>query len=122
VDCATPVSARIFGSGASIPGTEVGQVSESVALLNRAYPNPFSTATVYNYRVVGASSAVEVGVYNVAGRLVKSLVQSTLPAGRHTATWNGLDEGGARVPSGVYFVRARYGTELKQQRVIYLGQ
>jgi flagellar hook assembly protein FlgD len=61
-------------------------------------------------------------VYNVAGRMVKSLVSASMPAGRHTATWNGTDNAGSRVPSGVYFVKARYGAEQKQQRVIYLGQ
>ena len=112
--------ARLFGNGTQQPGA-VSEI-QSVALLNRAVPNPFRSSMSYSYEIVGGDQPVEIGVYNVAGRLVKSLVQTTLPAGRHTATWNGLDEGGARVPSGVYFVRARYGTELKQQRVIYLGQ
>jgi len=114
--------ARIFGSGASIPGTEVGQVSESVALLNRAYPNPFSTATVYNYRVVGASSAVEVGVYNVAGRLVKTLASGPQSQGTYTVTWNGTDEAGVRMAPGVYFLKSRVDAESNVNRIIYLAK
>ena len=112
--------ARLFGGVTQQPG-QLNEV-ESAARLNMAVPNPFRSQMSYAFEIVGGDQPVEVGVYNVAGRLVKSLVQSTLPAGRHTATWNGMDDNGARVPSGVYFVRARYGAEQKQQRVIYLGQ
>jgi flagellar hook assembly protein FlgD len=45
-----------------------------------------------------------------------------MPVGRHTVTWNGTDEGGARVPGGVYFVRVRLGGEIQQHRVIFLGK
>ncbi len=110
----------LFSGGTQQPG-ELNEV-ESVALLNKAVPNPFRANMSYAFEVVGDNQPVEVGVYNVAGRLVKSLVRESMPAGRHTATWNGQDDNGARVPSGVYFVRARYGAEQKQQRVIYLGQ
>lgn len=41
------------------------------------------------YSIVGQSQPADIGVYNVAGRLVKSLAKSSMPAGRHTATWNG---------------------------------
>jgi uncharacterized repeat protein (TIGR01451 family) len=96
--------------------------AESIALLNRAVPNPFKASMSYAYEITGGDQPVDIAVYNVAGRMVKSLVSTSMPAGRHTVTWNGADENGSRVPSGVYFVRARYGAELKQQRVIYLGQ
>jgi len=112
--------ARLFGSAIDTPAP--GNEVESLQLLNRAVPNPFTGSMSYAFEVAGGDQPVDVGVYNVAGRLVKSLVKSTLPTGRHTATWNGTDEGGAKVPSGVYFVRARYGAELQQQRVIYLGR
>ena len=104
-----------FGDDASI---DAGASVE----LYRPYPNPFTGNMSYAFEVVGADQTVDVSVYNVAGRLVKSLVKTTLPPGRHSATWDGKDEGGARVPSGVYFVRARFGAELQQQRVIFLGR
>jgi len=110
----------LFSGGTEQPGT-ISEV-ESIALLNRAVPNPFRASMSYAYEITGGDQPVEIAVYNVAGRMVKSLVSSTMPAGRHTATWNGTDDAGSRAPSGVYFVRARYGAEMKQQRVIYLGQ
>jgi uncharacterized repeat protein (TIGR01451 family) len=117
--------ARLFGNGvAPAPVGQIGAVEDGagLALLNRAVPNPFTGSMSYAYEVVGADQPVDIGVYNVAGRLVKSLAKSTMPAGRHTATWNGTDEGGARVSSGVYFVRVRLGAETQQHRVIFLGK
>ncbi|MBC7975601.1 MAG: DUF11 domain-containing protein, partial [Myxococcales bacterium] len=114
--------ARLYGNGmAPAPVGSIGAV-ESVALLNRAVPNPFTGSMSYAYEVVGQDQPVDIGVYNVAGRLVKSLTKSSMPAGRHTATWNGTDEGGVRVASGVYFVRVRLGGENQQHRVIFLGK
>ena len=93
-----------------------------LGLLNRAVPNPFSSRMSFAYEVTGAEQAVEIGVYNVAGRLVKSLARGAMPAGRHTAAWDGTDGSGDRVPSGVYFVRVRLGVEVQQHRVIFLGK
>jgi uncharacterized repeat protein (TIGR01451 family) len=114
--------ARLFGNGvAPPPSSQIGSI-ESVALLNRAVPNPFTGQMSYAYEIVGGDQPVDIGVYNVAGRLVKSLAKSSMPAGRHTATWNGTDEAGARVPGGVYFVRVRLGADTQQHRVIFLGK
>jgi hypothetical protein len=104
------------------PVGQIGSVDNGLALLNKAVPNPFTGSMSYAYEVVGGDQPVDIGVYNVAGRLVKSLAKSTMPTGRHTATWNGTDEAGARVPGGVYFVRVRLGAETQQQRVIFLGK
>ena len=116
--------ARLFGNGvAPPPASGIGSIGDGgLALLNRAVPNPFTGTMSYAYEVVGGDQPVDIGVYNVAGRLVKSLARTSMPAGRHTATWNGTDEGGARVPGGVYFVRVRLGADVQQHRVIFLGK
>jgi len=112
--------ARLFSGTTQIP-RDLGSL-ESVALLNRAVPNPFAASMSYAYEISGSDQPVDIGVYNVAGRLVKSLVKTTQPAGRHTASWTGTDENGSRVAAGVYFVRVRLGAETQQHRVIFLGQ
>jgi len=114
--------ARIFGSGTTLPGSEVGQITESVALLNRAYPNPFSGSTTFAYRVDGQSAAVEVGVYNVAGRLVKSLAAGSQSQGTYTVTWNGTDDAGVRMAPGVYFLKSHVGATSIVNRVIYIAR
>ena len=47
---------------------------------------------------------VNLRVYDVAGRLVSTLVNQELPAGPQTATWDGRDDGGQKVAAGVYFL------------------
>jgi hypothetical protein len=112
--------ARLFSGATQLP-TELGSI-ESVALLNRAVPNPFTGSMSYAYEITGSDQPVDIGVYNVAGRLVKSLVKTSQPAGRHATSWNGMDENGSRAPAGVYFVRVRLGADSQQHRVIFLGR
>jgi flagellar hook assembly protein FlgD len=53
-----------------------------------------------------SAGRVDVAVVGVDGRRIATLASGTLPAGRHTLSWNGHDARGARVAPGVYFVRA----------------
>lgn len=64
-------------------------------------PNPFSPETRIAYELPHAGRA-ELRIYTVAGRLVRTLVKENLAAGLHTAVWDGLDEKGRAVSSGVY--------------------
>ena len=51
---------------------------------------------------------VEVKVFDVSGRLVRTLADRSFAAGRHTLTWDGADNDGRMVPRGVYFTQAKY--------------
>ena len=74
-------------------------------VLHACYPNPFSSATVVRYDLPRAER-VHLRVYDVFGRLVRTLVQGEqLPAGRQEAVWNGRDDSGRKVAPGVYFYR-----------------
>jgi flagellar hook assembly protein FlgD len=74
-----------------------------------AYPNPFNPQTSIAYTTRSAGR-VTMNVYNVSGRLVRTLkVDEYTDAGTHEVSWNGLDNVGRRVPSGVYFVKATVG-------------
>ncbi|MEW6684944.1 MAG: FlgD immunoglobulin-like domain containing protein [Candidatus Edwardsbacteria bacterium] len=81
--------------------------------LYQNYPNPFSSQTTICYSLSAMShepsaiSHTTLKVYNVAGQLVKTLVgQASLPAaGIYTCRWDGRDESGKCVASGVYFYR-----------------
>jgi hypothetical protein len=73
----------------------------SAALLGNA-PNPFDHATDIAYRVTTATP-VQLRVYDVSGRLVKSLHEGIAPRGAYTVSWDGTDQAGHRAPSGVYF-------------------
>jgi len=51
---------------------------------------------------------VEIKVFDVSGRLVRSLADRLFPAGEHTVQWDGGDDAGRRAPRGVYFTQVRY--------------
>jgi len=109
--------ARLFPNGIELPGA-----SRGVALLGRAYPNPFSVSTTFAYNVAASGMAVDVGVYNVAGRLVKSLASGSQPAGTYSVTWDGSDDSGVRMAPGVYFLKSRVGGEQVVNRLIYVAR
>jgi hypothetical protein len=66
----------------------------------------------------GGPGKVEIGVYDVRGRLVRSIVRGLFPAGFHAATWDGRDERGLEVAAGIYFLRAQAGGEISQLKVV----
>jgi hypothetical protein len=71
-----------------------------------AAPNPFNPMTEIVFEVA-QSGRCELTVHDVRGRLVRTLVAGDLPAGRHEERWDGLDDAGQRVPSGIYMARLR---------------
>jgi hypothetical protein len=73
-----------------------------------ARPNPFNPATEITLDVPPGSERdrVTLQIYDVYGRLARLLLEAPLTAGRHTFAWDGLDGGGRRLPSGIYFLRA----------------
>lgn len=69
--------------------------------LSEAYPNPFNPETKINFDIAN-SSHVKIIVYNILGQKVKTLVSQELNAGRYSSTWNGRDDFGKQVTSGIY--------------------
>jgi len=79
----------------------VGRVNR----LQQNSPNPFNPSTSIRYSVARNGARVELHVYDVAGRLVATLLDDVAEAGDHVARWNGVDDGGRPVASGIYFCR-----------------
>jgi hypothetical protein len=75
------------------------------------YPNPFNPSTRIDFNVSRDGSRVEIDVFDVSGRLVKTLVRSDLASGVHSAVWDGRDDGGRTLSSGQYYARVRIGAE-----------
>jgi hypothetical protein len=76
------------------------------------YPNPFSvnrnSETTFAFEAP-ISARVSLQIYNVHGQLIKSLFDETVVAGRHQITWNGVNDFGVKVASGIYFYVLRTG-------------
>ena len=72
--------------------------------LSQNNPNPFNPVTTIAYGLAEDGRA-SLRVYDVAGRLVRTLVDGTLPAGSYAAVWDGRNEHHEKVATGVYFCR-----------------
>ena len=89
--------------------------------LHANVPNPFNPSTTISFDVPDGAPMVSLRIYDAAGRLVRTLVQSKLSAGQHQVQWQGRDDSGHSVASGVYHLRMEAG-EFKSSRKMALVQ
>ena len=64
-----------------------------------------------------AAGPVTIGIYNVLGQRIRQLLDSQVESGLHEVVWDGKDEGGHRVSSGLYVVRMRIEDELLRHKI-----
>ena len=77
--------------------------------LYQNYPNPFNPATTIEYDLA-KSGHTQLDIYNLTGRLVKTVANINQPAGHYQVTWDGTDEHNQSVAAGIYFCRLKTGT------------
>ena len=82
-------------------------------------PNPFNPSTRIRFELA-RESEVQVSVFDVTGRLVKVLENSSLAAGEYSRTWQGRDESGRPVASGAYYVRLVMDNMVDHQKIMLL--
>lgn len=100
------------------------RVFESAALpsafaLHQNYPNPFNPNTSIRYELP-ADRKVELTIYNLLGQKVRTLVRGPQPAGEHTVEWNGKNDIGNSVASGVYIYRIETGEFVQARKMVLL--
>jgi len=91
-----------------------------LAALYRPAPNPFTGDMRMAYAVGAAGERVRISIYDLAGRLVRTLTDDFQSAGQHTVVWDGRDTQGSRMRQGVYFVHAQIGGQARQVRVTFV--
>ncbi|MFN0149353.1 MAG: FlgD immunoglobulin-like domain containing protein [bacterium] len=101
----------------SIVPTGVEPSGPPVGLDLDARPNPFGTVARVRYSIP-ESSPVDLRVYDASGRVVRTLLRGTASVGSHEAIWDGSDDAGARMESGVYFLRLSTNEESQTSRVV----
>jgi len=87
--------------------------------LHRNTPNPFNATTQVSYQLPTADR-VRLEIIDVTGRHVRHLTDAHLPAGTHVARWDGRDDRGKHVASGVYIYRLQAGAMHRQRRLTLL--
>jgi hypothetical protein len=96
--------------------------SEDAILANRLFPcvpNPFKLTTTIRFELIQAEP-LEIGIYDVDGRSIRTLAHGPKRAGRHTLVWDGRNEAGRPVAGGLYFVRFRAGDVRQSGQIIVL--
>jgi hypothetical protein len=83
-------------------GVGVIDILSVVTKLYQNHPNPFNPTTTINFDLVNAGK-VTLNVYNIKGELVRTLASGNYPAGKNSVAWNGKDDNGKSVSSGIYF-------------------
>ena len=91
-----------------------------ITTLHDNYPNPFNPETTISFATTNSHESTRIEVYNLKGQKVKMLVNEILPTGQHKVVWNGTDDNGKSVSSGVYFYKMKSGDYQKTRKMILL--
>jgi hypothetical protein len=102
--------------GGSDDGTEAPRY---VTALEQNYPNPFNGTTTIFYSLAEPCE-IDLRIYDPAGRVIRVLERGERPAGRYSVIWNGRDDAGRDVATGVYFCRIKAGKHNDTRKVLYL--
>ena len=102
----------------STTAVEEDAVPEAISL-SQNVPNPFNPTTTIPFRISEASN-VKLSIFNVIGQEIRSLENSYLNPGSYSIVWNGKDNAGNMVMSGVYFYRLRAGSHILTRKLMLL--
>jgi hypothetical protein len=97
--------------------TPVDDQLPRVTGLASVYPNPFNPQTTIVFELA-QPERTELAIYNLQGSLVRTLVSETRPGGRHEIVWNGKDNNGQQVASGVYMARLKAGSVSQMRKLV----
>ena len=87
--------------------------------LSQNYPSPFKPSTKISFDLIDGAKSTLI-VYNLLGKKINTLMNSTLNPGHHSIEWNGLDYNGQSVASGVYFYELRSGDYVARKKMLLL--
>ena len=87
--------------------------------LSNVYPNPFNPSTTIDY-TLSVNSDVNLSIYDMQGRMVRSLVSGNQDAGTYNVVWNGLNDNSEQSASGIYLVMMEANGNIYQQSITLL--
>jgi hypothetical protein len=108
--------------GYTIPFTSVrNSVTPDSHKLDNSFPNPFNPSTTIRYVIGGMRQVfVKLFIYDILGRYVKTIVSSTQQPGTYEATWDGTNDAGIRLASGMYVSQLQVGGSVSSRTVLLL--
>ncbi|NOZ62135.1 MAG: T9SS type A sorting domain-containing protein [Calditrichaeota bacterium] len=99
-------------------GDKTGYRSESDLKVTN-YPNPFNPETQISYTLSNAEH-VSLKIYNMQGQLIRTLIDETQSAGSHSVKWDGTNDAGEKVVSGVYLYKLQAGTDSFSRKMMLM--
>jgi hypothetical protein len=99
------------------PSTDAPAPAARAPLLVHCAPNPFNPSTSIDLDL-GSAGPTEVVIYSAGGRCVRTLLDGALDAGAHRIVWDGRDDAGARVASGLYYLRVNAGEQAATAKLV----
>ncbi|MFA4839469.1 MAG: T9SS type A sorting domain-containing protein, partial [Candidatus Neomarinimicrobiota bacterium] len=87
--------------------------------LHPAFPNPFNQSTTIRYEIP-KETFVRIVIYNLNGEVVSKIAESSHQPGYYEARWNGMNQRGNVVSSGIYFVRMATESYLHTQKILLM--
>ncbi len=109
---------ELEASTVGIEDNQTSQLPEQISLMQN-YPNPFNATTQIQFSL-NTSDDVTLSVYDLLGRKITTLYDGALNAGTHSITWNGTNESGEVVSSGVYFYRLETSESTTSKQMLLL--
>ena len=115
-----PCDASDPGTSYSLPLVPIASKTPESPYVSQSYPNPFNPKTTIEYGVSEPATRVRIIIYDIAGRALKQLVDKPHPSGRFSVSWDGKNEQGEVVASGVYFYEVRIGEFRQAKKLVVL--
>jgi hypothetical protein len=100
-------------------GTEDPELPVAITELKGNYPNPFNPETTISFSVK-EPGWVSLQIFNLKGQLIRNLAQSEMPSGHYRLLWNGRDELGRSVGSGIYYYRLKTGAYQSTKKMLLM--
>ena len=94
------------------------EVTELPTRLNGCYPNPFNPSTTISFSIAEESAWVKINIYNLKGQKVHQLTNAEYSKGLHSLVWNGTDDKGRALSSGVYMIELNAGSYRKTAKAM----
>ena len=108
IDCSSPLG--IDNPYGNLP---------SEFVLEQNYPNPFNASTIIGYEVPHDGETI-LTIYTVLGQEIRHHVNTRHAVGRYSVLWDGRDDNGQAVATGIYYYRLRFGDQVKVRKMVLL--
>jgi len=114
------VNGRVYGdTTVSVKEKEAQKIMPETITLYQNYPNPFNFSTHIRYELPKGGEVI-LRIFNINGELVKTIVNQSQEGGEYEVIWNGSNEAGKEVASGIYLCQLQVGNQRRAKRLLLL--